>query len=397
MAMSFIGDWELQESFFAVLAPARVVRVGRVMTKTDVQLKHDINQELARGPQVNAAQIAVSVDDGVVAALRRQLTTTSSKDLRSESVAARTSFVSSLFEGAARSARVRLRSSGTELAAHAPMDPLYFDRVLELALLSHAEENALARRWRKYGDQAARNSLIQAHLRLVPPIARRYFRPGASLSELVAEGNFGLLRASAKFEPQRGYRFATYARYWIRACVAECAIRNSGTVMRMPRTLRKVRREHARAVSLVGDGVDVRRIIAERLRMNSRTVDDLVGLLHRRQVSFESLHSEWHTDEPLYAQEVSPEQAMVTKSEQQHLEEAVRAALASLTARERRIVDRRLMVDSEAILTLKELGDEFGVSRERVRQLEVNIKRKLVTHLRALSETAEAPAPKVAA
>ena len=88
---------------------------------------------------------------------------------------------------------------------------------------------------------------------------------------------------------------------------------------------------------------------------------------------------------------------MVTKSEQQHLEEAVRAALASLTARERRIVDRRLMVDSEAILTLKELGDEFGVSRERVRQLEVNIKRKLVTHLRALSETAEAPAPKVAA
>ena len=95
MAMSFIGDCELQESFFAVLAPARVVRVGRVMTKTDVQLKHDINQELARGPQVNAAQIAVSVDEGVVAALRRQLTTTSSKDLRSESVAARTSFVSS--------------------------------------------------------------------------------------------------------------------------------------------------------------------------------------------------------------------------------------------------------------------------------------------------------------
>jgi RNA polymerase sigma factor (sigma-70 family) len=283
---------------------------------------------------------------------------------------------------------------GTELADLGAMDPLYFDRVLELELLSHKEESALARRWRKFGDQAARNLLIQAHLRLVPPIARRYFRPGASLSELVAEGNFGLLRASAKFEPQRGYRFATYARYWIRACVSECASRNSGVAMTLPRTLRKVRREHARAITLVGDSVDVRRIIAERLQMNPGTVDDLVGLLHRRQVSFESLHSEWHTDEPLYAREASPEQAMLNKSERQRLGEAVRVALVGLNARERRIVDRRLMADAEAMLTLKELGHEFGVSRERVRQLEVNIKRKLGTHFRMLSKTAEARAPK---
>ena len=277
------------------------------------------------------------------------------------------------------------------------MDPLYFDRVLEVALLSHTEESALARRWRRFGDQAARNLLIQAHLRLVPPIARKYYRPGASLGDLVAEGNFGLLRASAKFEPQRGYRFATYARYWIRACVAECAIRNSGAAMSMPRTLRKVRREHARATNLVGDGIDVRGIIAERLQMNPGTVDDLVGLLDRRQVSFESLHSEWHTDEPLYAREVSPEQAMVNKTERQRLGEAVAAALISLNARERRIVDRRLMADADAMLTLKELGREFGVSRERVRQLEVSIKRKLETHFRVLSKIAEARTPKVAA
>jgi RNA polymerase sigma-32 factor len=277
------------------------------------------------------------------------------------------------------------------------MDPLYFDRVLELELLSHEEERALARRWRKFGDHAARNLLIQAHLRLVPPIARRYFRPGASLSELVAEGNFGLLRASAKFEPQRGYRFATYARYWIRAYVSECAIRSSGAAMTLPRTLRRVRREHARATTLVGDSVDVRKIIAERLQMKLGTVDDLVGLLHRRQVSFEALHSEWHTDEPLYAREVGPEQAMVNKAERQILGDAVRSALMSLNARERRIVDQRLMADAEAMLTLKELGREFGVSRERVRQLEVNVKRKLGTHFRALSKIAEARAPNVAA
>ena len=286
---------------------------------------------------------------------------------------------------------------GTELADFNAMDPLYVERVLDLGLLSHAEESALARRWRRFGDQAARNSLIQAHLRLVPPLAKRYYRPGASLSELVAEGNFGLLRASAKFEPQRGYRFATYARYWIRAYVSECAIRNSGAAMRMPRTLRNVRREHARATTIVGDSIDVRRIIAERLQMNPGTVDDLVGLLHRRQVSFESLHSEWHTDEPLYAREASPEQAMVNKDERQLLGETVRAALVGLTARERRIVDQRLMADAEAMLTLKELGREFGVSRERVRQLEVNIKRKLGTHFRAHSKIADARAPKVAA
>jgi RNA polymerase sigma-32 factor len=277
------------------------------------------------------------------------------------------------------------------------MDPLYFDRVLELELLSQKEESALARRWRKLGDHAARNLLVQAHLRLVPPIARRYYRPGASLSELVAEGNFGLLRASAKFEPQLGYRFATYARYWIRACVSECAIRNSGAAMSLPRTLRKVRREHARATTIVGDSVDVRRIIAERLQMNPGTVDDLVSLLHRRQVSFESLHSEWHTDEPLYAREASPEQAMVNKTERELLGEAVRVALLSLNARERRIVDQRLMADAEAMLTLKELGHEFGVSRERVRQLEVNIKRKLGTHFRAFSKAPDVRTAKVAA
>ena len=279
----------------------------------------------------------------------------------------------------------------------APMDPLYFDRVLELGLLSHSEENALARRWRKFGDQAARNRLIEAHLRLVPPIARRYHRAGASLSELIAEGNFGLLRATAKFEPQRGYRFVTYARYWIRACVAECASRNSDAAMSMPRTLRRVRREHARATTLVGDGVDVQRIIAERLQMNAGTVEDLLGLMHRRQVSFESLHSDWHTDELLCAREASPEQALVSKTERQLLSEAVRGALLGLNTRERRIVDRRLMADADAVLTLKDLGREFGVSRERVRQLEVNVKRKLETQLSAITKTAEARAPKVAA
>ena len=284
-----------------------------------------------------------------------------------------------------------------DLLTFTAMDPMYFDRVLQLPLLSHEEESALARRWRKFGDQAARNRLIQAHLRLVPPVARRYYRPGASLSELVAEGNFGLLRASVKFAPELGHRFATYANHWIRACVSECAIRNTEAAMRMPRSLRKVRREHARATNIVGEGSEVGQIIAERLQMSPAAVEDSLGLLHRRQISLELLHSEWRTDEPLYAREPSPEQAVVSKNQLQRLEDSVRAALRGLNARERRIVERRLMVDTDAVLTLKELGLELGVSRERVRQLELNIKRKLLTYFQAQGQPDGAPAPKVAA
>jgi RNA polymerase sigma-32 factor len=277
------------------------------------------------------------------------------------------------------------------------MNQHYLERVLGLALLSHAEESALARRWRESGDQAARNLLVEAHLRLVPPIARGYYRQGASFGELVAEGNFALLHASDKFEPERGYRFATYARYWIRAYVSECAIQNAGSTIRLPRTLRKVRREHIRAKNLVGEGGEVRGLIAERLQMNAATVDGLVDLLHHRRVSFESLHSEWHADGPLCAGEASPEQAILNKTEQRLLETEVRDAVATLNVRERRIVSQRLMADGDAIVTLRKLGNEFGVSRERVRQLEVNLKRKLATQLRALSKSGETTEPKIAA
>jgi RNA polymerase sigma-32 factor len=277
------------------------------------------------------------------------------------------------------------------------MNPHYLERVLGTALLSHAEESALARRWRESGDRAARNLLVEAHLRLVPAIARRYYRPGASFSELVAEGNFALLHASGKFEPERGYRFATYARYWIRAYVSECAIQNAGSTIRLPRALRKVRREHIRAKNLVGEGGEARRLIAERLQMSAATIDGLVELLQQRHVSFESLHSEWHADGPLSATDASPEQALLHKTEQRSLEAEVREAVAALNVRERRIVSQRLMADVDATVTLLNLGREFGVSRERVRQLEVNLKRKLATRLRALSGSEETTAPKIAA
>jgi RNA polymerase sigma-32 factor len=277
------------------------------------------------------------------------------------------------------------------------MDPLYFERVLDVALLSQAEEITLAGRWRGAGDQVARNRLVEAHLRLVPPIARRYYRPGGSLSELIAEGNLGLLRAAAKFDPERGFRFATYALYWIRACVSECAIRNSGSAMKQPRSIRKIRRELIRATNLVGDDAQARQIIGERLGLSATAIAELVGLLNHRHVPLESLRSEWHAEESLHAREPSPEQATIDRVD--HLSQAntVREAVSSLNVREQRIVDKRLMADADAVVTLQELGREFGVSRERVRQLEVNVKRKLSRCLRVPSGDTERRLPKVAA
>lgn len=266
------------------------------------------------------------------------------------------------------------------------MNPHYLAQILELALLSHAEERELAARWRDSGDQAARNRLIQAHLRLVPPIARRYYRPGGSLSELIAEGNLGLLQAAAKFEPERGLRFATYATHWIRALVSECATRSGAWAMKAPRTLRKVRREHIRAMNLVGDAVEARRVVGERLQMRASTVDDLLDLLQHRRVPVDMLYSERKVlDSALCAHELDPEESLLRSAERRSLKEAVRGALTLLTVREQRIVAQRLMADTEAVVTLQALGIEFGVSRERVRQVEVNVKRKLLSHLRALS------------
>lgn len=274
------------------------------------------------------------------------------------------------------------------------MTPRYLEKIVGVALLSHAEERALAQRWRDSADYSARNSLVQAHLRLVPPIARRYFRPGGSFSDLVAEGNLGLLRASRQFEPERGHRFATYATYWIRALVSECASSSSAVVMKQPRTVRRVRREYIRATNLVGDDLEARGMVAERLQMLATSVDELIELSNQRLVSLEPLLSERRGhDGSLCAQEPSPEQAMLDKSARRLLEETVRAAVGTLSVREQRIVDGRLMADEQAALTLLQLGREFGVSRERVRQVEVNLKKKLRIHLHGLSNPTNSGCP----
>jgi RNA polymerase sigma-32 factor len=264
----------------------------------------------------------------------------------------------------------------------------YAQRLRELPTLSQPEEQALARRWCNEGDEQARNSLVQSQLRFVVKEASRFARAGAPVTELIAEGNLGLLHAANKFDPERGFRFFTYAKHWVRVFISRCASRSTSCVERNSRTLRKVRRELARATSLVGEGLEARRFLAERLKLSMADLEPLLCLLEQHEVPMDVLLAERRLEKnaALCSTEPSPEQAIVLRDEQLLGRALVDHALSTLDARERRIVDGRLMADRESILTLKQLGDEMGVSRERIRQLEVRVKRKLAEQLRSLGE-----------
>jgi len=250
--------------------------------------------------------------------------------------------------------------------------------------MTELEERALARRWRDLADLQARNLLVESQLPLVLFVARKYRRTGVTLSELIAEGNFALLHAVDRFDPELGYRFVTYAKYWVRVFISKCVACNSGLGLPGSRAGRKARREYTRAAALVGDGIAARQVMAERLHLNPEQADAVLSFLEQRHVSFESLTSacQFMTEAPLCSSEPSPEQVVAERREAQLLRVAVREAMAGLSPRERAIVERRLMVEDDAMSTLKELGKGFGVSRERVRQLECRLKRKLAGLLR---------------
>jgi len=273
------------------------------------------------------------------------------------------------------------------------MDPTlraYADRVRVIPKLSEQEEQILARRWRESGDRDARNLLVQSQLRFVLAVAQRYARPGELLGDFVAEGNVGLLHAASKFDPERGHRFVTYAKHWVRVFVSECASRQSKGAIYHGKDIRKARRERARAQALLGDEPEAAHLMAERLRRSTKQIERLLCQLEQREVSFEQICGEpgARSDEALFSTEPTPEEQLLERAESRSNRDAVRAALTQLNARERRIVTERLMVDAESMCTLNALAREFGISRERVRQLEVRLKQKLAAQLRSLTHAA---------
>jgi RNA polymerase sigma-32 factor len=261
----------------------------------------------------------------------------------------------------------------------------YFEQTRQFPILDVDEEQRLARRWRDTKDAAAARQLLGSHLRLVVKIARGFGGYGMPLADLVAEGNVGLMQALTRFEPERGFRFATYAMWWIRAAIQEHVLRNRSLVAMGTTTARKklffnLRRlknqlgelgEGDLAPGSVGQ-------IARRLRVSE---DEVVEMNRRLAATDQSLSAPMHADggaewqDMLVADGPDQESVVVEASELAWRRDLLAGGLEALNERERHILEGRRLRDEA--MTLAELGDVYGVSRERVRQIEVRAFAKL--------------------
>ena len=259
----------------------------------------------------------------------------------------------------------------------------YLTTVQGYPVLSREQELALLRSWRDQNDERAREALVRSMLRHVVSIARRYQRYGVPLSELISEGNFGVVRALNKFDPERGTLFMTYASYWVRACILQHVLRSWSIVgSGLPRSklFFKLRRERAKLTSLTGEGERAAALLAERLNVSPARLQSLLERVDQRDFSLDTeVYQEGAMTlvNTLPAPGLNQEQLALACEFGVNAQDAVRDALTSLDERERYIVEHRLLADSEVQLSLAEIGRTLGVSRERARQLEERAKRKL--------------------
>ncbi len=272
-----------------------------------------------------------------------------------------------------------------------PKDPeleRYIEKVRAIPLLSREQEHELACRVQQ-GDRRAADRLVEANLRYVVAVALQYRRYGIPLTDLIAEGNVGLVTAVRKFDPHRGTRFVTYAGYWIRAFVLEAVVRSTSLVGAGSGPFRsklffRLRRERARVATMERD--PARRIerMAERF---DTTPEKMEQLLHRLEAKDVSLDARVFEDDgislvdTLAGDNPAQDELYERQERQERLARELRGALQVLDNRERYIVENRLLRDREDEMTLAALGRELGVSRERARQLEARAKRKLRNHL----------------
>jgi RNA polymerase sigma-32 factor len=204
------------------------------------------------------------------------------------------------------------------------------------------------------------------------------------LADLIAEGNFGLAYALRRFDPERGCRFMTYAAYWIRTHIIDHVIRSWSMVGGGAGPLRsklffKLRRERGRIANLLGEGEETDAALAERLGIERGRLDAMLRRFDARDVSFDADEESGgarRLADALVAPE-NQEQLLGERQSQARFGSALRRAFAELDARERYIVERRLMADDEDELSLAQIGRSLGVSRERARQLEERAKKKL--------------------
>ena len=252
-------------------------------------------------------------------------------------------------------------------------------------MLSPERERELALAWRDHADRAALQELVGSHLRLVIKIARGFAGYGLPLADLVAEGNVGLMQAAEKFDTERGFRFATYAMWWIRASIQEYVLHSwslvkMGTTAAQKKLFFNLRRVKGRMEELEqGDlPAETVRAIATELDVPELEVVEMNRRLGGADTSLNAFvgndaDSEWL--ELLPDERPSQETMLADRDEFQDRKERLGAALKTLNTREREIIVERRLKDEP--LTLEELSHRYAVSRERIRQIEVRALEKL--------------------
>ncbi len=262
----------------------------------------------------------------------------------------------------------------------------YLQQIRKFPMLEQEEEYMLAKRWREHGDVDAAHKLVTSHLRLVAKIAMGYRGYGLPTAELISEGNVGIMQAVKRFDPERGFRLATYAMWWIRASIQEYILHSwslvkMGTTAAQKKLFFNLRKMKGRLRALEEGDLSPEHVakISEELKVSE---DDVVQMNRRLAAPDHSLNAplridgdgewqDWLVDE----QQIDQETQYADREELGQRRGMLQEAMKTLNKRERHILSERRLRDEP--LTLEELSQEYGISRERVRQIEVRAFEKL--------------------
>jgi RNA polymerase sigma-32 factor len=277
----------------------------------------------------------------------------------------------------------------------------YLEEIRRFPMLEPQQEYMLAKSWREHGDCDAAHTLVTSHLRLVAKVAMGHRGYGLPISEAISEGNFGLVQAVERFEPEKGFRLATYAVWWIKAAIQEYILRSwslvkMGTTANQKKVFFNLRKAQSK-IAILDEG-DMRpdqvKLIARRIGVTETDVIDM----NRRLGGDASLNAairedgdsgEWQD----WLMDESPDQetTLAASEEFNNRRKTLSDALTVLNERERRIFEGRRLAEEQ--ITLAELAEQLGISRERVRQIEVRAFEKVQNAVKHRVAAMETPAP----